>query len=109
MLYSEVMREITIDWAATGSVDEFYNAVLPQLGAPTEHAHSLEALWESVSLDRNDVHPPYRVDIVNLNRVPGELTDFALSAAAVFSDACQVHDGVVVCFYNDAMRRPATV
>lgn len=59
----EIIRLDASDWAG---VQDFYDAVLPALGAPDWHGTNVNALVESmVQGDINKVEPPFRIEILN--------------------------------------------
>jgi RNAse (barnase) inhibitor barstar len=58
------MREILLDGSSWRSVDDFYAALLPALGAPDTHGRSLDALNNSLrGGDLSQVDPPLTITI----------------------------------------------
>jgi RNAse (barnase) inhibitor barstar len=58
------MHEIVLDGSSWRSVEDFYAALLPALGAPDWHGRNLDALNDSLrSQDLNQVNPPLAITI----------------------------------------------
>jgi RNAse (barnase) inhibitor barstar len=78
------MRVISLDASAWRSPEDFYSALLPQLGAPAWHGRNLDALEESLrDGDINEVSPPFRVIV---EHAPPLIGDFLSQVAAVFDN-----------------------
>jgi RNAse (barnase) inhibitor barstar len=78
------MKVIRLEASGWRSPDDFYSALLPQLGAPAWHGRNLDALEESLRYaDINKVEPPFRVVVEG---APRELADFLSRVASVFND-----------------------
>lgn len=78
------MKVIRLDGSGWRSTEDFYSALLPQLGAPAWHGQSLDALEESLrDGDINEVGPPLRVIVAD---APESMRDFLSNVAAVFDD-----------------------
>lgn len=59
------------DWQIS---DDFYLALLPKLGAPGWHGHSLDALWDTFTDGQiNQVNPPLEIFIRGMSLVPFEV------------------------------------
>jgi len=60
----DVVTDIVLDGALWRSVDDFYEALLPQLDAPEWHGHNLDALNDSIAHGGvNGINPPLRITI----------------------------------------------
>jgi RNAse (barnase) inhibitor barstar len=58
------LTEIVLDGAAWQTADDFYDALLPALGAPPWHGHNLDALNDSIAHGGiNSVNTPMRLSI----------------------------------------------
>jgi RNAse (barnase) inhibitor barstar len=58
------MREIVLDGSNWRSVDDFYAALLPALGAPDSHGRDLDALSDSLrGGELTQVDPPLAITI----------------------------------------------
>jgi len=67
----EQTQEITLSGVHWRTPDDFYNALLPSLGAPGWHGHNLDALWDSITGgDINQVNPPFVVRITGVRQMP---------------------------------------
>ncbi|MEM9153226.1 MAG: hypothetical protein AAGB19_22625 [Cyanobacteria bacterium P01_F01_bin.3] len=70
---------VVIDWNQISTVDEFYDSVLSQSGAPSWHGRSLSALNDSwVTGSVNGKGPPYKFCIhrrITENRAMKEIED----------------------------------
>lgn len=65
------MRIIDLDAAKWKTPDDFYNALLPELGAPEWHGHNPNALNDSVIWGGiNAVNPPLTIRVRRLSLVP---------------------------------------
>jgi hypothetical protein len=70
------MRIIELDAANWTTVLDFYNALLPAIGAPESHGTSVNALVDSIVWGGiNAVEPPYAVRIRGLGSAPPEVTE----------------------------------
>lgn len=81
------MREIELDASNWSSADDFYEALLPNLGAPGWHGHNLNALWDSITSDINEVMPPFRVRVRHANNLSSDMAALLAGASSVFVDA----------------------
>ena len=60
------MHIIKLDASTWSSVEDFYDAVLPAIGAPEKHGRSINALIDSiVGGNMNSLEPPYVILISN--------------------------------------------
>jgi hypothetical protein len=64
------MESLELDASHWKNVEDFYNALLPALGAPQWHGHNLNALLDSIIWhdDINQLKPPY---VIRVNRTKG--------------------------------------
>ena len=63
------MQEIVISASELKTADDFYDAFLAAVGAPSWHGHNLDALWDSIVTGSiNQIEPPYRVKILGVDR-----------------------------------------
>jgi RNAse (barnase) inhibitor barstar len=77
------MKIIRLDASAWRSQNDFYSALLPELGAPAWHGRNLDALEESLrDGDINAVEPPFRVVVTG---APSDMDEFLAKVAAVFN------------------------
>jgi hypothetical protein len=59
---------VELDGSCWASKGDFYDALLPALGAPAWHGRNLDALSESLRSSRiNEMHPPYTIRIRGLS------------------------------------------
>jgi RNAse (barnase) inhibitor barstar len=60
------MKDIVLDASAWRDRDDFYDALLPALGAPDWHGRNLDALNDSIGGDDiSAVRLPFRIKITN--------------------------------------------
>lgn len=57
------MKRISIDISDCKTVDDFYGILLSSLDAPDWHGRNLDALWDSITSDINNVMPPYSIEL----------------------------------------------
>ena len=57
------MQRISIDISECETVDDFYGILLTSLDAPDWHGRNLDALWDSITSDINNVMPPYSIEV----------------------------------------------
>ena len=82
------MQEITLSGAQWSTPDDFYNALLPSLGAPEWHGHNLDALWDSITGgDINLVNPPFMVSITGVRQMPVNCKALVDKFVALISEA----------------------
>jgi RNAse (barnase) inhibitor barstar len=74
-------------------VDDFYNALLPALGAPQWHGHNLDALNDTIGGDDiNDVKLPFHIRIVNIATLSSEMLGYREEVDELITDLL-THDG----------------
>lgn len=81
------MRTIRLDADGWSSPEDFYAALLPQLGAPDWHGRNLDALYDSLHGGINEVEPPFAVEIVGVADLSPELSSFLEKVKEAFDDA----------------------
>lgn len=70
------MHVIDLDAAEWKSILDFYDALLPKLGAPPWHGQSLDALIDSVIWgDINTLKPPFTIRVRHLAAAPKAVRD----------------------------------
>jgi len=80
------MKDINLDVAEWRQRDDFYNVLLPALGAPSWHGHNLDALNDSIAGDLNAVKPPFEIRIINTVAIPSGLRDYLSRFADLIDD-----------------------
>ena len=81
------MRQIELDATAWRQPDDFYSALLSQLGAPKWHGRNLDALDDSIfGGSINAVEPPFHVSIIGTDKLSPPMKEFLAKVRAVFSD-----------------------
>jgi RNAse (barnase) inhibitor barstar len=81
------MRRIELDASGWTEPDDFYDALLPQLGAPNWYGRNLDALEDSIfGGDINAVQPPFHVSIVRTDELSPSMKDFLIRVNDVFAD-----------------------
>jgi RNAse (barnase) inhibitor barstar len=81
------MKEINLDARAWRNRDDFYDALLPSLGAPHWHGRNLDALNDSLRCDDiNAVRLPLHIRITNSTSVPAELRRHLQQLAELIAD-----------------------
>jgi RNAse (barnase) inhibitor barstar len=90
------MKVITLDASAWRSPDDFYSAILPQLGAPDWHGRSLDALNDSLGGgDVNSLEPPFKVEVAGSEALPEPMRDFLAKVERVFADVrAEAHEDI---------------
>lgn len=81
------MKVIRLDASGWHSPADFYAALLPQLGAPGWHGQNLDALYDSLSGDINELEPPFAVELEGSSEVSLDMAVFLAKVATVFEDA----------------------
>jgi RNAse (barnase) inhibitor barstar len=83
----ENMKEIVLDASAWRDQDDFYDALLPALGAPDWHGRSLDALNDSIGgNDISAVRLPFRIKITNAASAPADLQKYLFKFSDVITD-----------------------
>jgi RNAse (barnase) inhibitor barstar len=91
------MKEITLDASAWQNRDDFYDALLPALGAPGWHGRNLDALNDSIrGDDTSAVRLPFRITIANSASAPVGLQQYLFKFADLLTDlradrGCEVY------------------
>jgi RNAse (barnase) inhibitor barstar len=81
------VKEIDLDASTGRSRDDFYDALLPRLGAPPWHGRNLDALNDSLGGDNiNAVRAPYVINISHSADASGEVREYLERFAALISD-----------------------
>jgi RNAse (barnase) inhibitor barstar len=81
------MQLIRLDAAGWRSPDDFYSALLPELGAPDWHGRNLNALYDSLMGDINSLEPPFEIEIEGAAELPQNMKAFLDEVISVFEDA----------------------
>jgi RNAse (barnase) inhibitor barstar len=82
------MMVICLDSTHWQIPDDFYSALLPELGAPSWHGKNLDALDESLGADDiNEVKPPFAVEINGTSQLSPPMREFLAEVVHVFNDA----------------------
>lgn len=81
------MKVIALDGSAWRSPEDFYSALLPQLGAPDWHGHNLDALDDSLGGGGiNSLEPPFRVEVAGAQSLSETMQHFLSQVERVFTD-----------------------
>ena len=81
-------RTITLDATQWREVSDFYDALLPAIGAPHWHGRNLNALIDSMIWGGiNAIEPPYTVRIVHADKLPNDIKQEVADAALYISEA----------------------
>jgi len=83
------MKMILLDASGWQTTADFYDALLPKLGAPDWHGRNLDALDDSLFGGINEVEPPFNVIVINSSALSTKLRDFITQVAEVFTNARQ--------------------
>ena len=81
------MKAISLNGAEWSSTEDFFAALLPELGAPSWHGHNLNALYDSLSGGINEVEPPFTVTVHNTAGLSSDFAPLFSGVAEVFADA----------------------
>jgi RNAse (barnase) inhibitor barstar len=81
------MKRISIDISSCKTVDDFYCILLSALEAPDWHGRNLDALWDSVTSDINNVMPPYAIELSTDIRLPPSVAALVPRVKALFEEA----------------------
>jgi RNAse (barnase) inhibitor barstar len=79
------MKVINLDASEWCSPEDFYSALLPQLGAPTWHGRNLDALEDSLRGGVNQLMPPFTVHVERTDSLPEPMRHFLGQVASVFN------------------------
>ena len=64
------MQEIVLSCADWTTPEDFYQCLLPLLGAPDWHGHNLDALWDSITCGGiNRVNPPFKILVTEVDEL----------------------------------------
>lgn len=81
------MQQIELDASAWTEPGDFYEALLPQLGAPDWHGRNLDALEDSIfGGDINSVEPPFHISMARTDELSPSMKDFLIRVNDVFAD-----------------------
>lgn len=76
-----------MDASTWSSQDDFFSALLPELGSPDWHGYNLNVLWDSITSDINDVGPPFRIIVRHASDLPADMAALFEQVSSVFADA----------------------
>ena len=85
------MKLISLNASTWQTADDFFSALLPQLGAPNWHGYNLNALDDSLYGGMNEVEPPFRVVVTGTADLKPALKAFLRQVTEVFADARRQH------------------
>ena len=81
------MKVISLDASQWRSPDDFYSAILPELGAPAWHGRNLDALNDSLGGGGiNALEPPFRVEVAGADKIPEPMQHFLSEVERVFAE-----------------------
>lgn len=81
------MKHIYLDASAWTTPEDFYSALLPELGAPEWHGHNLNALGDSLYGGINEIQPPFRVLLTGVVDITQYVKAFLGDVVEVFAAA----------------------
>ena len=81
------MKRISIDISSCRTAEQFYSVLLSALQAPDWHGYNLDALWDSITSDINDLLPPYTIEVSGSNDLPRDLLELLHRIEALFKEA----------------------
>ncbi|HEY0114041.1 MAG TPA: barstar family protein [Allosphingosinicella sp.] len=81
------MKAIEFDSSTWASPEDFYSALLPELGAPEWHGRNLDALNDSLAGGINRLEPPFRVEIGGTAHLSSDMAAFLGEVHALFEEA----------------------
>jgi RNAse (barnase) inhibitor barstar len=80
-----VKPSIDLDAGAWQRPDDFYEALLPRLGAPDWHGRNLDALNDSIFNGQiNRVEPPYHISVCGTDSLSDDMRDFLRKVRQIF-------------------------
>ena len=80
--------ELKIDWAAIKTIEEFYDYILPMLGAPGWHGRNLDALNDSVVTGGiYESGPPFNVKNINCSKSIESIREFQEAVISIFTSS----------------------
>jgi RNAse (barnase) inhibitor barstar len=83
---SQVKASIELDARAWQRPDDFYEALLPRLGAPDWHGRNLDALNDSIFNGQiNRVEPPYHISVKGTASLSGDMRVFLRKVRRIFA------------------------
>ena len=81
------MKRISIDISGCKTVDEFCGILLSALEAPDWHGRNLDALWDSITSEINNVMPPYSIEVSTDKDLPSTVAALLPRVKALFDEA----------------------
>ncbi|MFA5965680.1 MAG: barstar family protein [Sphingomonas sp.] len=94
--------KIVIDTSDWKDLQDFYRAILKELGAPDWHGHNINALIDSVVYgDINSVEPPFLIILKGLASRSDGILEIVEREIGLLMEAKADHDGGIngdVCF-----------
>jgi RNAse (barnase) inhibitor barstar len=81
------MKVISLDASEWRSPEDFYSALLLQLGAPAWHGRNLDALDDSLGRGGiNALEPPFRVEVAGADKLAEPTRRFLFEVERMFAD-----------------------
>jgi RNAse (barnase) inhibitor barstar len=81
------MREIRLDGSRWRNPEDFYDGLLPALGAPEWHGRNLDALNDTIAGgDINAVNPPFAVRITGAGAMSDEARRYVARFVELVAD-----------------------
>ena len=90
------MKQIALDASGWRQPDDFYRALLPQLGAPAWHGHNLDAIDDSIfGGGINRVEAPFHVAVANTAGLDEEMRAFLGKVISIFRERRKEADATI--------------
>jgi RNAse (barnase) inhibitor barstar len=91
-----LIRQIELDASGWKQPSDFYDALLPELGAPRWHGRNLDALDDSIFTGGiNSVEPPFAISVTGTDSLSQPMKVFLEKVRAVFTDNAGKADATI--------------
>ena len=97
------MEQVRLDASGWICPGDFYDALLPRLGAPDWHGRNLDALRDSIRGGINRLEPPFEVIVSAAWSQSAEMRQFLMQVERLFKDTCDEGAGDVAIRFQPSL------
>ncbi|MGC4074685.1 MAG: barstar family protein [Nibricoccus sp.] len=91
------MKTVTVDWTKIRTIEDFYDTVFSQTGAPSWHGRNLNAIADSwIAGGICSEGPPFRIILRSSDSVSADLRPLSAAISKIAEESARENQGEVV-------------